>query len=105
LNDALPLLVRAENVTIMLSELDGSDDLPDTRIAQHLARHNVTVMTKTIKAEERDTSNAFLSYIADNNHDLLVMGAYGHSRLREMVLGGMTREIMQTMTVPVLMSH
>jgi len=105
LHDALPLLERAETVTIMLAESDEGNDLPDTRIAQHLARHDVQVMTKTLRAKKRDISNTFLSYLADNDHDLLVMGAYGHSKLREVVLGGMTREIMQQMTVPVLMSH
>ncbi len=108
LHDALPLLERAETVTIMLSEESGQSgnaDLPDTRIAQHLARHDVKVMTKTLRAKKSETSNVFLSYLADNGHDLLIMGAYGHSRLREVVLGGMTREIMKTMTVPVLMSH
>lgn len=105
LHDSLPLLMQAESVTIMLSEEDDKDDLPDTRIAKHLARHGVKVMTKKIRSEEQHISSAFLSYIADNDHDLLIMGAYGHSRLREIVLGGMTREIMQTMTVPVLMSH
>ena len=53
----------------------------------------------------KNIGNMFLSYLADNGHDLLVMGAYGHSRFREAILGGMTREIMQSMTVPVLMSH
>jgi len=108
LHDALPFLERAETVTIMMSETSGSaesSDLPDTRIAQHLARHNVKVMTKTMTAKERDISNDFLSYLADNGHDLLVMGAYGHSRFREAILGGMTREIMHSMTVPVLMSN
>ena len=108
LHDALPLLERAETVTIMISHTSGNpekDELPNIKIAQHLARHNVKVMTKTLTEEKNQTSNAFLSYIADNDHDLLVMGAYGHSRLREIVLGGMTRDIMQSMTVPVLMSH
>jgi nucleotide-binding universal stress UspA family protein len=108
LHDAMPVLEQAETVTIMISQASGSpakDELPNTKIAQHLARHNVKVMTKTLTEEKNQTSNAFLSYIADNDHDLLVMGAYGHSRIREIVLGGMTREIMQSMTVPVLMSH
>jgi nucleotide-binding universal stress UspA family protein len=108
LHDAMPILKLAETVTIMISQASGSavkDELPNTKIAQHLARHNVKVMTKTLMEEKNQTSNAFLSYIADNDHDLLVMGAYGHSRIREIVLGGMTREIMQSMTVPVLMSH
>jgi len=50
-------------------------------------------------------SEAFLSYIADKQHDLLVMGAYGHSRVREIMLGGMTRDMIRKATVPVLMSH
>lgn len=108
LHDALPLLEQSDTVTIMVSDTSGkraSAELPNTRIAQHLARHNVKVMTKTMTSKKRQTSNDFLSYITDNGHDLLVMGAYGHSRFSEVVLGGMTREIMQSMTVPVLMSH
>ena len=108
LHDALPLLEQADTVTVVMSETSGkrvNNDLPDTRIAQHLARHGVKVMTKTMTSKKRQTSNDFLSYITDNGHDLLVMGAYGHSRFSEVVLGGMTREIMQSMTVPVLMSH
>jgi len=46
-----------------------------------------------------------LNDIADNDMDLLVMGAYGHSRFRELIFGGVTRQILDTMTVPVLMSH
>jgi len=107
LHDALPLLERAETVTVMMSEGSGKhdDDLPDTRIAQHLARHDVKVMTKTTQSADMAISNDFLSYLADNGHDLLIMGAYGHSKFREAVFGGMTRDIMHSMTVPVLMSH
>jgi len=105
LHDAMPLLEQAETVTVLLSETGISGDLPDTKIARHLARHDVKVMTKTMREKKRDTSNAFLSYLVDDGHDLLVMGAYGHSKFRELILGGMTHEIMQTMTVPVLMSH
>lgn len=58
-----------------------------------------------LKAEDIDVGNMLLSRIADEDADLLVMGAYGRSRLREIVLGGATRHILDHMTVPVLMSH
>jgi len=50
-------------------------------------------------------ANTILSYVADSSADLIVMGGYGHSRLREFILGGVTRGILQAMTVPALMSH
>ena len=53
----------------------------------------------------RDVTSAVLSYAADSSSDMIVMGGYGHSRLREFVLGGVTRGILATMTVPTLMSH
>jgi nucleotide-binding universal stress UspA family protein len=77
---------------------------PGADLALYLARHDVTVeadaQTSTI-----DTGNALLSYVADLNADLLVMGGYGHARLREMLLGGVTRTILNAMTLPVLLAH
>ncbi|MFZ3243040.1 MAG: universal stress protein, partial [Pseudolabrys sp.] len=67
-------------------------------------RHNLKVDFKRIVANE-DIGNTILSAAADLDSDMIVMGGYGHSRLREFVLGGATRSILNTMTVPVLMSH
>jgi nucleotide-binding universal stress UspA family protein len=71
----------------------------------HLARHGIKVEIKTTPAPDIDVGNAILSYFADFSATMIVMGGYGHSRLREFVLGWVTRGFLQSMTVPVLMSH
>ncbi len=81
------------------------NELPGADIAHHLARHNLKVDFKRIVANDQDIGNTILSAAADLDSDMIVMGGYGHSRLRELVLGGATRAILNTMTVPVLMSH
>ncbi len=109
IHDALPLLELASQVTVLLSNPEQSridfGDLPGAMISQHLARHDIKVDVEVLHVDEVDTSDAVLSYVSDNNNDLLVMGAYGHSRLQEFVLGGMTRDILAAMTIPVIMSH
>ena len=108
-NDALPLLRRAKQVEVVsvnprpMPFAHGEE--PGADIALHLARHGVSVEVQRIEAPDVDPANAILSHAADRSADLLVMGAYGHSRLREYVLGGVTRTILDEMTVPVLMSH
>jgi nucleotide-binding universal stress UspA family protein len=105
---ALPLLKRASKVTVLVFDAEDSGgahgEQPGADLALYLARHGVTVeadaQTSTI-----DTGNALLSYVADLNTDLLVMGGYGHARLREMLLGGVTRTILNAMTLPVLLAH
>ena len=105
--DALPLLARAKaiDVVIVASERPKSDDIPGADIGQHLARHGLKVEVKRIVAPDSDVASTILSHAADTSADFIVMGGYGHSRLREFVLGGATRGIMSAMTVPVLMSH
>jgi nucleotide-binding universal stress UspA family protein len=105
--DALPFLRRAKLVEVVTvaSEPAKSDEMPGADIAQHLARHGVTVELKRIVTAETDVASTILSHAADSSADFLVMGGYGHSRLREFILGGVTREILASMTVPVLMSH
>jgi nucleotide-binding universal stress UspA family protein len=106
-NDALPLLKRAKEVTV-LSVNPPSGEAPriaGADIALHLARHGVKATAATTRAEDLDVGDALLSRAADLGTDLLVMGAYGHSRTREIVLGGATRHLLQYMTIPVLMSH
>jgi nucleotide-binding universal stress UspA family protein len=71
----------------------------------HLARHGLNVEVKGIPLGDIDVANMLLSHAADEGVDFIVMGGYGHSRLREFVLGGVTRSIFRSMTVPVLMSH
>src|SRR4249920_3572574 len=105
--DALPFLRRAKVVEVVTvaSEPAKSDEMPGADIAQHLARHGVTVELKRIVTAETDVASTILSHAADRSADFLVMGGYGHSRLREFILGGVTRDILASMTIPVLMSH
>ncbi len=105
--DALPFLLRAKitEVTIVSAERTKSDEMPGADIAHHLARHGATVEVNRITAGDIDVANTILSRAADASADLLVMGGYGHSRMREFILGGVTRGILASMTVPTLMSH
>ena len=105
--DALPLLARAKAIDVVMiaSERPKSDDIPGADIGQHLARHSLKVEVKRIVATDSDVASTILSHAADSSADFIVMGGYGHSRLREFVLGGATRGILSAMTVPVLMSH
>lgn len=107
MGDALPFLHRAKavDVVIVATGRAKSDEIPGADIAHHLARHNINVEVKRIVAEDVDVPNTVLSYAADVSAELIVMGGYGHSRLREFVLGGATRGILNSMTVPILMSH
>jgi nucleotide-binding universal stress UspA family protein len=105
--DAMPLLARAKavDVVIVASERPKSDEIPGADIGQHLARYNLNVEVKRIVTTETDVANTLLSHAADTAADFIVMGGYGHSRLREFILGGVTRGILASMTVPALMSH
>jgi nucleotide-binding universal stress UspA family protein len=105
--DAMPLLARAKAVDIVIvaSERPKSDDIPGADIGQHLARHGLSVEVKRIVATDTDVANTILSHAADTSADFIVMGGYGHSRLREFILGGATRGILSSMTLPTLMSH
>lgn len=108
-NDALPLLKRARKVTVVAvnpgmrpgrhGKVAGAD------ISLHLARHGVNVEVQSLEVRDIGIGDAILSRLSDEGADLLVMGAYGRSRLRETLLGGVTHHILGSMTVPVLMSH
>jgi nucleotide-binding universal stress UspA family protein len=107
--DALPLLKEARDVRVLWvnPQKDGvlPEQLPTAEISAVLARHGVKATAATTVAAGIDIGNEILSRAADEGSDLIVMGCYGHSRLRELVFGGATRSILQQMTVPVLMSH
>lgn len=108
-HDALPILEKAETVTVMVANPkpgeEGHGDLPGADLAAHLARHGVTATADHTVSTELDIGDLLLTRVADVQADLLVLGAYGHSRWRELVLGGVTAHILEHMTVPVLMSH
>jgi len=107
IGDAMPFLARAKSVDVVIVASEGvkSDEVPGADIAQHLARHGMKVEVKRIVTGGIDVANTVLSYAADSSIDFIVMGGYGHSRLREFILGGATRGILTSMTVPVMMSH
>jgi nucleotide-binding universal stress UspA family protein len=108
-NDALPLLRGAKSVTILAVNpkhgIEGHGDVPAADIALHLARHGVKAEAAHTIANDISEGDALLSYAADLGVDLIVCGGYGHSRAREMVFGGVTRTLLQEMTVPMLLSH
>jgi nucleotide-binding universal stress UspA family protein len=107
--DALPFLMRADQVHVVAFDPQVSarahGEEPGADIALYLARHGVKVAVSRYDAQDMDTGNLLLSRAFDLSADLIVMGAWGHSRLREFVLGGVTRTLLESMTVPVLMSH
>ncbi len=108
-NDALPLLSADARVTVMALDpahtAAGRTGYPGQDIATHLARHGVQVETTHYVTERMSVGDLLLSRAADLSADLIVMGAYGHARLRQIVFGGTTRHMLHHMTVPVLMSH
>jgi nucleotide-binding universal stress UspA family protein len=105
--DAMPLLHRAKKVEVLivLGDARRTDELEGADIAEHLARHGLNVEVERLPAIKGDVTDTILSHAADVGADFLVMGGYGHSRLREFILGGVTRGILRAMTVPVLMAH
>lgn len=108
LHDALPLMLPKAQVSVLIAESDPSDAdvLPTADVGEHLARHGLNASAaRTVLADRLSAADALLGYAADNGCDLLVTGAYGHSRTREMILGGVTRDLLRHMTLPVLMSH
>jgi nucleotide-binding universal stress UspA family protein len=107
IGDAMPLLTKAGKVEIVIiaDEPGKQDEIAGADMGQHLARHGLKVDLERIPRGDVDVADALLSYAADSGADFMVMGGYGHSRLREFVLGGATRSILRSMTVPVLMAH
>jgi nucleotide-binding universal stress UspA family protein len=107
--EALPLMNASSAVTVLL--VDPDDELADVELAQdlvaHLGRHGLNARTQVIRRDLATSavSNTILTQVAELDADLLVMGAYSHSRFREIILGGVTRDILRDMNVPVLMAH
>jgi nucleotide-binding universal stress UspA family protein len=107
IGDSIALLERAKTIEIVVvtGERDKSGEITGTNMKRHLARHGVNVEIKRIAASNADVQGAILAHASDSGADFIVMGGYGHSRLREFILGGVTRSILKAMPVPVLMSH
>ena len=105
--DAMPLLRRAKEVrffTVVDDKAIKDAGLGDV-LARHLARHGVDATMEDVRSGGRPIGRVFEAYVADNNADLLVMGAYGHSRMREFILGGATDNMLTRPPTWVLMSH
>ncbi|MEX2453496.1 MAG: universal stress protein [Rhodospirillaceae bacterium] len=109
-NDAMPFLAKADKVTVLAvnpAKSSGGDhgEIPSADIALHLARHGVKAEASSTAADRIEISDVILARASDLGADLIVSGAYGHSRTREWVFGGVTENLMRDTTVPVLMSH
>jgi nucleotide-binding universal stress UspA family protein len=107
IGDAIPVLERAEMIEVftVVAGPTKNTELPGIDIGHHLSRHGLNVEVKRIATEGINVPDAILSHAADISADFMVMGGYGHSRLREYVLGGATRGILASMTLPTLMSN
>jgi len=107
--DALPLLKSADLVRVKSvdpqKDAETAGDLPGAEVAATLARHGVKCELASTVSGGIGIGDVLLSGLSDDSSDLLVMGAWGHSRMRELVFGGVTRQILEHMTVPVLLSH
>lgn len=108
-HDSLPLLAGAAQVTVLTivdpQHAGAGEEPPGAALARHLGRHGIPAIAARTVTENIPDADALLSYACDIGVDLLVMGGYGHSPLRERMLGGVTRSLLRHMTVPVLMSH
>ncbi|HEX6980295.1 MAG TPA: universal stress protein [Alphaproteobacteria bacterium] len=103
--DALPILRRAQAVTALTVGPAASDDGSSAGLAAYLERYGIRAAMRPDYGDESDVGAVVLAHARDLDADMIVMGAYGHSRLREMILGGATAHILANTTVPVLMSH
>jgi nucleotide-binding universal stress UspA family protein len=109
-HDALPVLAPSAKVMVLTVETpreSGDNEVPQTtEIAEHLSRYQLDVSAaRTVVSDGLSPADALLDYASDIGADLLVVGGYGHSRTREMIMGGVTRDLLRHMTVPLLMSH
>ncbi|MBW0004572.1 MAG: universal stress protein [Hyphomicrobiales bacterium] len=104
LGDALPLLSRSAKVEIVQIETRSHGECDGTMVQSHLARHGIHAELRRMP-KSNDVGKTILMYAADIDADLLIMGAYGHSRMSEEMFGGTTRTIMEYMTLATFMSH
>jgi nucleotide-binding universal stress UspA family protein len=104
-HDAIPFLEKSEAVGIVSLDEPRDVDLPGVELAEHIARHGISVETEIRQPVKGNTADQLLNIAREYAADMLVMGAYGHSRYREIVLGGTTRDILVHAHIPVLMTH
>jgi nucleotide-binding universal stress UspA family protein len=103
--DAMPFLITAKEVTVFVAEQRVGIESTSDNIIRHLRRHGIEAELERMTAEDVEIGDLVLSRAADKSVDLIVMGAYGHSRARELAFGGVSRQLFAQMTVPLLMSH
>ena len=96
---------KAVEIVMVASGKAKSDEVPGADLAQHLARHGLKVNVKRITSPDIDVASTILSYAADSSADMIVMGGYGHSRLRERIFGGVTRSMLEEPVLPMLMAR
>lgn len=107
-HDALPLLKMADKVTVLWINPDDdttAGDVPGADLCTSLARHGVKCEAATASRPGRNAGETLFGRVRETGADLVVMGCYGHSRMKEFILGGVTRHVFEEMNVPVLMSH
>ena len=107
LHNALPFPRKAGTIDVVTvnEQKNANGKASSAALISHLARRDLAATAYRLTADAPNIHNAILSLAADNNTDLIVMGGYGHSRLRELILGGTTRGMFETITVPTLVSH
>ena len=105
--DAPPMLERAKEVRILtvVNEKELGSESPAAELSRYLERRGIAAKSDCVDAAGRQISEVFKSYLTSNQTDLLVMGAYGHSRVREFILGGATLSMLSKPPVPILLSH
>lgn len=101
--NALPILRRANSVTILTSRATRAR--PGEAIKAYLERHDIRAEVRVDFGDKDEVGEIILGHAVDMQADLIVMGAYGHSRLRQVILGGTTKHVLTHTTIPVLMSH
>ncbi|HEY9079890.1 universal stress protein [Magnetovibrio sp.] len=104
MGDAMALMRQADAVEVLGVNVEEGDSGGQDAVA-HLSRHGIKAVARTVQARDMEPGAMMLSHAADFGADMLVMGAYGHARWRELVMGGVTQHMLEHMTIPVLMSH
>ncbi len=102
---ALPLLRRAASITVIAVAEENAHDLPDADVCDYLSRHGLTASLECLEAGEPNVAEALLRTLDEVGAGLFVMGAYGHSRVREYMFGGVTRRMLSDLPVPLLLAH